>query len=347
MIELQQYLCEAKIDPELKAISGKLMANAIHGKVSVADPNLFDEIKGKFEQKQTEEKLGRTVFVRNSSTYELIMVNPNHCLWKIPTDKELFGKTEKNMEKELRNSIDSFNWGDHFGPFIYESQMYFIYKYFKKVQDGTISKGWHRFILSMRDSYDIILVNFDKREWKYDSSTDDAYLVWRTGSMLKSWYDWYQKHDSDYYDTYVRPERRFMDYLSNVFTKVAFDENDGKEWFKGHRGFETCMYCMDDMTCRDIHWTDIKSEQDLLQEIKDLEKTQKKYPGYPDSVSKELYDYIKKNFTNAGYQREGKGWQKVSIKGCDSKFSRFMLNTRKRQYGDVTMDEFYGGGIVD
>lgn len=347
MIALQQYLCESKMDPELKALCGKLSANIQYGKIAIIDPELFDEIKSKFEQKETDEKIGRTVFVRNSVTYEIIAANPNHALWKEPSDKDLFGKTRKNMEKEFQSEINEFNWGKHFGPHAWESRMYFIYKYFKKVPDGAYSNGWHRIISNVGNKYDIVLVNFDKYEWKYDTSADDAYMVYRAGAMLKDWYNWYKTHDSDYYDTYVRPDRKYMAYLSSVFTKVGYDENDGREWFKGHMGFETCMYCIDDMVYRNIHWSDVKSENILLQEIKELEKRQKKFPGYPDSVSKELYEYIKANFKHVGYKREGKGWQTVHVNGSDSKYGRFMLNTRRKEYGDVSFDEFYGNGVVD
>lgn len=61
-------------------------------------------------------------------------------------------------------------------------------------------------------------------------------------------------------------------------------------------------------------------------------------------ISKEMDDFIKKNYTEGN--SEGK-FYKVYREGNDAKYGHYMINPHTMRRRGSTFSEFYSGGIVD
>ena len=76
----------------------------------------------------------------------------------------------------------------------------------------------------------------------------------------------------------------------------------------------------------------------------------KGFEFYTNSISKEMNEYIKKNYTlvNTDYaDKKGGNWYMVYREDNDAKYGSYMIEPYLKLMRGRTFWEFYGGGVVD
>ena len=65
-------------------------------------------------------------------------------------------------------------------------------------------------------------------------------------------------------------------------------------------------------------------------------------------ISEEEYAYIDENFMGVdSNDYTGRKWHKVHRAKYDSKYGAFMICLDTKQWRNTTMEEFYGGAVID
>lgn len=327
MKHLKDYITESKLTPEANALSK--MLQLVNDNELRAD--VFDRIKNEFAEIGPDEKLGRETCFINEETFEIIIVGLAKGLWRVANDKDLkkiIGYAPKTYEKKLKSELD-FDYGQS-GP---DVNKYYIYSQFEKVDDGVPSKGWKRAfvdIYGVKKIGKLVLVNTDKKQWKFDISYNGNIedLFW-TGVAVKN---------SDFSKKNPLSSRCY----TAVMNTCQPGENDGsKNWIEVAFDNKGTLY----INLHTLEYSNNKyaSQDDIDDQLNELKNS--KWPN--SSISNELNDYILKNFKKVNKNdTEGK-WIKVHKTGNDSKYGSFMINIDRKLRRDTNFDEFYGGGVVD
>lgn len=324
MKQLKDYITESKLTPEAKALSTMLKSVDYNE----LNPDVFNRIKSEFVEVGPNEKLGRSNLYINNETFEILAVGLAQGVWRVAEEKDLWKGSLKSVEKDFNKEFE-MDYGQS-GPDI---NKYYLYRKFEKVNDGVPSKGWERAfvdIYGVKKIGKLILVNTDKKQWKFDISYNGNIedLFW-TGVAVKN---------SDFSKKNPLSSRCY----TAVMNTCQPGENDGsKNWIEVAFDNKGTLY----INLHTLEYSNSKyaSQDDLDNQLNELKNS--KWPN--SSISNELNDYILKNFKKVDKNdTEGK-WIKVHRAGSDSKYGSFMINIDRKLWRNTSFDEFYGGGIVD
>lgn len=325
MKQLKDYITESKLTPEAKALS-TMLKSVNYNELT---PDVFNKIKSEFVEVGPNEKLGKSNLFINNETFEILAVGLSQGVWRVAEEKDLWRGSLKSAEKDFNKEFE-MDYGQS-GPDVYNK--YYLYRKFEKVNDGVPSKGWKRAFIDIYNQNTpgrLVLINFDKKQWKYDISyngnTKD--LFW-TGVAAKN---------SDFSKKYPLSSS----YYTAIMNTCQPGENDGsKNWVEVKIDNKGSLY----INLHTLEYSNSKytSQSDIEDQLNDLKNS--KWPNSPISV--ELNDYILKNFKKVNKNdTEGK-WIKVYKSGNDSKYGSYMINIERKLRRNTSFDEFYGGGVVD
>lgn len=324
MKHLKDYITESKLTPDAKALSTMLKSVDYNE----LNPDVFNRIKSEFVEVGPNEKLGRSNFYINNETFEILAVGLSQGVWRVAEEKDLWRGSLKSVEKDFDNEFE-MDYGQS-GPDI---NKYFLYKIYKFAGEGVPSKGWKRAFIDIygtKKRGKLVLVNTDKKQWKFDISYNGNIedLFW-TGNAVKN---------SDF----SKKQPLSSSYYSAVMNTCQPGENDGsKNWIEVKFDNKSTLYI--NLHTLEYSNSNYASQDDIEDQLNELNNS--KWPN--SSISNELNDYILKNFKKVNKNdTEGK-WIKVHKAGNDSKYGSFMINIERKLRRDTNFDEFYGGGVVD
>lgn len=325
MKQLKDYITESKLTPEAKALS-TMLKSVNYNELT---PDVFNRIKSEFVEVGPNEKLGKTNLFINNETFEILAVGLSQGVWRFAEEKDLWKYPLKSVEKDFNKEFE-MDYGQS-GPAIYNK--YYLYRSFKKVNDGVPSKGWKRAFIDIfgrNTPGRLVLINFDKKQWKYDISYNGNIkdLFWAGDAVNNS--EFSKKHPLS------------IDYYSAIMNTCDPGENDGsKNWIEVKFDNKGTLY----INLHTLEYSNSKyaSQSDIEDQLNDLKNS--KWPNSPISV--ELNDYILKNFKSVDRNDTDGKWIKVYKSGNDSKYGSYMINIERKLRRNTSFDEFYGGGFVD
>lgn len=325
MKQLKDYITESKLTPEAKALS--TMLKSVN--YNELNPDVFNRIKSEFVEVGPNEKLGRSNLFINNETFEILAVGLAQGVWRVAEEKDLWKGSLKSVEKDFNKEFE-MDYGQS-GPAIYNK--YYLYRNFEKVNDGILSKGWKRAFIDIYGQNTpgrLVLINFDKKQWKYDLSyTGNVKDLFWTGAAVNN-SEFSKKHPLS------------ISYYSAVMNRCTPGKNDGsKNWVEVKFDNRRSLY----INLHTLQYSNSKytSQSDIDDQLKELNNT--RWPN--SSISDELADYIKKEFKKAPDNDTNGKWIKVHRAGSDSKYGSFMINIDRKLWRNTSFDEFYGGGVVD
>ena len=341
MIHLQEYLCEAKMDPAVSALISSLRVKTNRTWYIPVDTTMLDNIKSTFTQVDDNDVKGRQwkLVLDNNYDGNMIMVSIAKGEWRNALDKDLYNKSDKNAEKDFMKEINrfgDFEFGEDFGIPLYFRYCLFLFRNYKKVLNAP--KHWRRAFLSLPGGDKAIRFDVDSRKWGFDKC-DDAELMCKVSYSVASNYN--LPEGKPRYHT----AHEVVKYVTDNFERVRGDYDKNLKWCRIGNGAESnddIMVCLQTKQWRDLSWNDTSNESVIVKELKKIRERDGKYGTFP--LSLDCYKYIKDNYDEDTVGVMGK-WYAVYYN--DPKYGRFMINIDKKLWRKPTFDEFYGGGVVD
>lgn len=342
MLNLKSYLInEDKLEPAVASVVN-ILKTQLGGKwFCLVDNSLFKNIQDTFEQVHPEEKKGTQwkLVIDGSFLDKMMMVSLKNGQWRYAMDKEIYGKTAANYEKDFLKKLNGYNWfdfGPDFGPAIYAQNMFYIINEYVKVDSP--SNDWQLIFADIKDECYAIRVDTKSKQWGFDKNNIDANIRRQVSYTLASNAN-IPAHKERYFVS-----QEVMKYIYDHFTEVGDDYDDSLTWSRmgyGSQSNNDIMVCAATKQWRSMSWKDTSNISEIDKALKDIVK-RSKYGAY--SLSEELYKYIKSTFDQ---DITGVGGKWYTVYYNDSKYGRFMVNLDKKLWRKPSFDEFYGGATVD
>lgn len=343
MLDLRNYIInEAQEDPAVSAITSVLKPKLDRNWFCFIDNTMFQNIQDTFEQVHPEEKKGTQwkLVIDGSFLDKMMMVSVKKGIWRYAMDKEIYGKTVKNFEKDFVKKLteyDNLKFADDFGVTLWGGHKFFLINEYVKVNSPDPS--WRLAFTDIDGECLPIRVDINGQQWGFDKNKKDAEIRQRTASALAS------NANLAGHKTRYHVADEVMKYIYNNFKEVGDDYDDTLTWSRMGWGAESnndIMVCGATKQWRHISWKDTSNSSEMDKALKDIVK-RSKYGAY--CLSEELYKYIKSTFDQDLTGTVMGKWYTVYYN--DSKYGRFMINIDKKLWRKPSFDEFYGGGVVD
>lgn len=358
----------------------KIVSSLVHP----IDKECYKKIKKYYSEVPTEDKKGTkwfTVIPDENADFEPFLVSIKNMTWRVPTDKELYGKTSSAKGKELikicefcSNSVgEPFSTATECNEKVMRQteayQLCYILKEYAKVKKAG-STGWYTLTLfnflhhsevSESQVLNVISINPQTKQYAWGVRSDipannimDMYLY----SMIST-----RLVDGARYNMYSKDQGpMFMwgavyNYMTKIFKKAAPSKMKKKD--KNWVEFGLADWGKLRTTSKERFFINIKtleyvSMEDMSKIELDLSTSRieaeifKLKNSSRGTISDELNDYIHKNFKRVDTNdTAGRKWCRVVRSGNDEKYGSFMVSFDTKEYRGRTFDEFYGGGIVD
>ncbi len=84
------------------------------------------------------------------------------------------------------------------------------------------------------------------------------------------------------------------------------------------------------------------TNEDIIKTIEGL-----RYPDFNNSLSAEMFLFIRQNYEEVARDTKGGKWYRVYCDGTDCKYGRIAIDPYAQKRRGLNFDEFYGGAIVD
>lgn len=310
----------------------------------------------------------------------MVSISSKKALYRIPSEKELYGTTGSAMYKRIKKCVDKYSKLNvstcffHYADYGLHLLMYIMneYKFIGDVTNVT-NNGWYTIAESYfnkvlgyeRQHFEYMSFNYDTKEWgwgynnKIPKSVIGSYAltnVWSTISKNVLYSDT-PKGDNIIYQLVLTE----MDLVNIKNLKLAKGDvsdvikNPSKNWVKVNinkdygKPISTYFYISKDG--KSIVWKDdIKDmlpDEASISNIKNEIKTIKNYIDNQASISNELDSYIRTNYKKVSSYDDSQRWFKVHKAGNDAKYGSYMVCFDTKEWRNRTFDEFYDGGIVD
>lgn len=344
------------ITPEKKAFARKLK-NAPGYYSKLIDDETYNKLIDTFEEVPADDKKGKLwdIFVPDENgSFKPIAFSSAHFVYRIPPFKEVAGTTEsalqKRIDKMTKESCNPATICDN-GWNVPHAGVAALYD---KV-DTCSGSGWY--ILSSRseDSDVIYSINPSKKQWCYgcpDNTIPKQFLVDKC-HVAKAWSSLCYVLTGGYgklsrVGTLSISKEEFdqlKSYLKEVKTTGSKNQD---EWVKIRVWQGSWSNHLFDINVNKTDLTFVMGDKfgdDNETKIKkDLEAIRRGN----GMISRETHNYIIANFKSVPTNDVGgRKWYRVYTPGGDSKFGRYMVCLDTKERRNQTMDEFYGGGIVD
>lgn len=361
----------------VEKLHNKIVNNLVHP----IDKECYEKIKKYYNEVPAEDKKGTkwfTVIPDENADFEPFLVSIKNMTYRVPNDKELYGKTSSAKGKELVK-ICEFG-GDSSGSrpiecneklmrWIDVYKLCYILKEYTKVKKAG-STGWYTLTLFNFLNYNevtesqvlnVISINPQTKQYAWGVRSDihtnsimDMYLYSMISTKLIDGvsYNTYSKDDGPMYMWGA-----VYNYMTKIFKKVApskMKKND-KSWVE----FGLADWGKYRVTSKERFFINIKTLEYVSMEDMDKIKLDlstsrieaeifKLKNSSRATISDELDDYIRKNFKKIESDDTiGRNWCRVVRDGNDEKYGSYMVSFDTKEYRGRTFDEFYGGGIVD
>jgi hypothetical protein len=346
------------ITPEKKAFARELKNTPGYYSKPIDDEK-YNRLIDTFEEVPADDKKGKLwdIFVPDENgSFKPIAFSSAHFVYRIPPFKELAGTTESALQKRIdkmtkvsRNpaTICDNGWTiPHAG----------VAALYDKV-DRCSGSGWYVLssYSSRAESSDVIYsINPSKKQWCYgcpDNTIPKQFLLDKS-HVVKAWSSLcyaltkgYGKLGNSASYIYKDEFVQLRNHLKEVKTTVSKNQDDWVKigvWDGNWRNHIYDIYVnKTDLTFVMGNKFGDDSETKLAKDLEAIRRGN-------GMISKETHNYIIANFKSVPTNDVGgRKWYRVYTPGADSKFGRYMVCLDTKERRSQTMDEFYGGGVVD
>lgn len=343
MKTLQNYLINEDLsNPAISTLVSVLKQKLKSSWFCLIDNSTFKNIQETFSQVHPEDKKGTQWKLIIDETFldKMIMVSLKKGEWRYAMDKEIYGKTASNYEKDFLKAInkyEDFDFGEDFGPVLFAIHTFYIINEYVKVDSPNNS--WKLVFATINNEYKPIRIDTVGKQWGFDENIVDADIRCKVSYTLASNANIPNHRERYHVDDSV------MKYVKSHFTQVDVNEYDAnRTWSRIGYGVQSnsdIMACAATKQWRERSWKDDSTISDIDKKLNDIVK-RSKYGAY--SLSEDLYKYIKSTFDQ---DLKGVGGRWYTVYYNDSKYGRFMVNLDKKLWRKPSFDEFYGGAVVD
>lgn len=343
------------ITPEKKVFARELKnAPGVYSKR--IDDEKYNRLIDTFEEVPADDKKGKLwdIFVPDENgSFKPIAFSSAHFVYRIPPFKEVAGTTESALQKRIdkmakvsRNPATICDNG-------WTIPLAGVAALYDKV-DRCSGSGWYVLACySSRDeSSDIIYsINPSKKQWCYgcpDNTIPKQFLVDKC-HVNKAWSSLcyaitngygknlgtpsIKKEEFDLLKCYLKKAEATDSKNQDDCVKIRVWQGSWNNYIFVYLNRINLTYAMDGAL--DDNKTKIQKELDDIRKGNCM-------------ISKETHNYIIANFKSVPTNDvKGRKWYRVYTPGGDSKFGRYMVCLDTKERRSQTMDEFYGGGIVD
>lgn len=346
------------ITPEKKAFAREL--KNIPGYYSKPiDDEKYNRLIDTFEEVPADDKKGKLwdIFVPDENgSFKPIAFSSAHFVYRIPPFKEIAGTTESALQKR----IDKMTKANRNPAIICDNEwnvsLAGVAALYDKV-DRCSGSGWYVLACysSRAESSELLYsINPSKKQWCYgcpDNTIPKQFLVDKThvgkawSSLCYALTQGYGKCVSMNHSISRDDFAQLRNYLKEVKTTGSKNQDD---WVKIRVWEGSWSNHLFDISVNkaDLTFTfgDKFGDDSDTKLRKDLEAI-KRGNGM---ISRETHQYIITNFKSVPTNDVGgRKWYRVYTPGADSKFGRYMVCLDTKERRSQTMDEFYGGGVVD
>ena len=346
------------ITPEKKAFARELK-NAPGYYSKLIDDEKYNRLIDTFEEVPADDKKGKLwdIFVPDENgSFKPIAFSSAHFVYRIPPFKEVAGTTESALQKRIDKMTKAVR-----NPAImcdngWNVPLAGVATLYDKV-DTCSGSGWYVLSCysSRAESSDVIFsINPSKKQWCYgcpDNTIPKQFLVDKShvgkawSSLCYALTQGYGKCVSS--NQYMGRDEfaQLRNHLKEVKTTGSKNQDD---WVKIRVWEGSWSNHLFDIFVNKVDLTftfgDKFGDDSDTKLRKDLESI-KRCNGM---ISRETHQYIITNFKSVPPNDvAGRKWYRVYTPGADSKFGRYMVCLDTKERRSQTMDEFYGGGVVD
>lgn len=345
------------ITPEKKAFA-KELKNTPGYFSKLIDDDKYNRLIATFEEVPADDKKGKLwdIFVPDENgSFKPIAFSSAHFVYRVPPFKELAGTTESALQKRIdkmtkvsRNPATICDNG-------WTIPLTGVAALYDKV-DRCSGSGWYVLSCysSRAESSDVIYsINPSKKQWCYgcpDNTIPKQFLVDKT-HVAKAWSNLcyaitngYGKQSSSH-----NISRDGFAQLRNHLKEVkATSSKNQDDWVKIRVWEGSWSNHLFDIYVNKIDLTYVMGDKFGGDSETKLRKDLEAIKMGNGMISRETHNYIMGHFKEVPTNDvKGRKWYRVYTPGGDSKFGRYMVCLDTKERRNQTMDEFYGGGIVD